>query len=157
MIRGDKEITDIKEIEAVLERAGVLRIAMAGDEPYIVPVNFVYRNGSIYVHSAARGKKIEMLRRDPRVCFETDLYFETVRADRPCNWGMKYLSVIGTGTARITDDTREKEEALRALMEKYSGSGDWRFEEKELRAVAVIIISVSSLTGKRSGINGMTL
>jgi len=150
MIRKDKEINDPAAIERILREAPVLRIALAGDEPYIVPVNFACADGIIYVHSARRGKKIDMLRRNGRVCFQTDLHAETAESDRACQWGMKYLSVIGAGEAFISDDEAEKRKALGLIMEKYSGRGDWTFEEKELSGVLVIKIRIDSLTGKRS-------
>ena len=150
MIRKDKEIADPAAIQKILREAPVLRIALAGDEPYIVPVSFACADGFIYVHSARRGKKIDMLRRNGRVCFQTDLHAETAASDRACEWGMKYLSVIGTGEAFITDDDAEKRKALGLIMEKYSGRGDWTFEKKEVSSVLVIKIRVDSLTGKRS-------
>lgn len=36
---------------------------------YVVPVNYVYRKGDIYAQSGP-GKKLDMMRRNPKVCFQ---------------------------------------------------------------------------------------
>jgi uncharacterized protein len=64
MRRSDKEITDSREIAAIMEKAAVCRIALVDDDfPYIVPVNFVVRNNYLYFHSAGTGRKIDILRK----------------------------------------------------------------------------------------------
>ena len=74
MRRTDREITDLIEIESILNDAIVCRIGLAdGGEPYIVPVCFGYLDGTIYLHSAMAGKKIcDDLKKIPRCCFEVD-------------------------------------------------------------------------------------
>jgi nitroimidazol reductase NimA-like FMN-containing flavoprotein (pyridoxamine 5'-phosphate oxidase superfamily) len=82
------EINDCLEIETILQHAIVCRIGLAvGDEPYIVPVSFGYENRRIYFHSALAGKKISMLKKNSRCCFEVDHCDNIIRADRPCDGG----------------------------------------------------------------------
>jgi hypothetical protein len=70
MRRSDREITDIVEIESILNEAHVCRIGLSvGVEPYIVPLCFGYIGGTIYLHSAMFGKKIAILKKNPRCCF----------------------------------------------------------------------------------------
>ena len=112
MRRADKEIKDRSEIEAVLREAKVCRIAMCrGDEPYVVPVVFGYEEGAIYFHSATEGKKLDMLKANPRVCFEVDVDVEVVVGKVPCASGVKYRSVIGWGRAEFIEDEEEKAKA----------------------------------------------
>jgi nitroimidazol reductase NimA-like FMN-containing flavoprotein (pyridoxamine 5'-phosphate oxidase superfamily) len=96
MLRDDREITDRIEIESILQQAIVCRIGLAvGDEPYIIPVCFGYENKTIYFHSALAGKKISMLKKNSRCCFEVDQCVAILHGDRPCDWGMRYKSVSG--------------------------------------------------------------
>lgn len=107
MRRKDKEIADPALLAAVLREAFVCRIGLAdGDLPYVVPVNFVHAEGSLYLHSASEGRKIEILRRNNRVCFETEIGVELVRSERACDFGARYVSVIGTGTASLRSSRR---------------------------------------------------
>ncbi|HXX55979.1 MAG TPA: pyridoxamine 5'-phosphate oxidase family protein, partial [Methanoregula sp.] len=95
MLRKDREITDRKEMEAVLQAAPVCRLAMVdGDEPYVVPLCFGYESGSFFFHSALEGRKIDILRKNPRVCIEADSTGGAIRDGNPCSWGMRYTSVI---------------------------------------------------------------
>jgi len=61
-----------KQIEGLLMRQVTGRLAChCDDETYLVPVNYVYKDGQIYAHSGP-GKKIEMMRSNPKVCFEVE-------------------------------------------------------------------------------------
>lgn len=44
---------------------------VANGEPYVVPVNYVFEDGSIYSHSLP-GRKIDVLRTHPRACLQVD-------------------------------------------------------------------------------------
>jgi len=71
MKRKDKEIVDIKEIENILEQGILCSIAFTdGTEPYLVTVNYGYREGCIFFHSAKEGKKMDLIRKNPKVCFQ---------------------------------------------------------------------------------------
>jgi nitroimidazol reductase NimA-like FMN-containing flavoprotein (pyridoxamine 5'-phosphate oxidase superfamily) len=88
MRREDREIIDYLEIESILHNAIVCRIGLAGgDEPYIVPLCFGYEDRTIYLHSALAGKKISMLKKNSRCCFEVDQCDNLVHGERPCAWG----------------------------------------------------------------------
>lgn len=149
MRRKDREITDSAEIEDILREARVCRIALAdGNGPYIVPICFGYESGSLYIHSALEGRKIEMIRADPRCCFEVDLYDELIRGERPCSWGVRYRSVIGFGTAAILTDPEEKKNGLACIMRHYD-TGRHVFSDDDIRTVAVVRIDIRSVTGKK--------
>ena len=152
MRRSNKEITDSKEIEAIMGNAAVCRVALAdGNYPYIVPVNFVVRNNYLYFHSSPEGRKIDILRKNNQVCFEIDVDIETVKGDSPCSWGTRYLSVIGFGQAFFLESTNEKKQALNYLMEKYSGKKAFSYKAEALEKVAVFSVKIEKITGKKSG------
>jgi hypothetical protein len=151
MQRKDKEITDIRWIEAVLQSADVCRIACAGNnEPYIVPVCFGYERGSLWFHSAHTGRKIDILRKNPRCCFEVETGVGAMEAEAPCDRGMRYQSVIGTGSAHILEDPKEKCRGLACIVAHYSADPAG-IPEASLRNVAVVRIAIEKMTGKSSG------
>lgn len=152
MRRKEQEIPSGTDLESILRRATVCRLGLAvGDEPYVVPVSFGYQDGCLYVHSSPEGKKVEMLRQNPRVCFEVDVDEELVRKSAPCSWSVRYRSVIGWGRAAFLTNMEEKQRALDVIMAHYGGATPGNYTAKALREVAVIRIEVEEMTGKRSG------
>ncbi len=150
MRRNDREITDRDEIAAILAEATVCHIGLAGDDgPYVVPVSFGYEDGSVYFHTAPAGKKLAMLEKDPRCCFEVDICDQVVRNDSPCSWGVRYRSVIGYGRAEILRNPEEKGHGLNSIMQHYGG-GTHEFSEQDLGQVTVIRIAVDTMTGKKA-------
>jgi hypothetical protein len=150
MRRKDKEITDREQMEAVLTRAEVACIAFSKDnEPYVIPMNFAYREGILYFHSAREGTKLDMLRANPRVCVAAAVDVALVRGDRPCDFSARYRSVICRGRAAEIEGTAAKEEALRMITKKYAGQeipGALKADP-----VTVIAVTVEEMTGKKSG------
>lgn len=154
MRRSDKEIKDKNCIEGILKKALVCRIAICDNEtPYIVPMNFGFKDNCLYLHSASEGLKIDMIRKNNRICFEADIETEILTADNACNWGMKYYSVIGFGKAHFIEENNEKRNALDVIMQKYSSKPDETFEysKSSLDKIIVINVEIESLTGKKSG------
>ena len=158
MRRSDKEIKDSQTIQKVLEEAEICRIALVdGNEPYLVPMNFGYKNNTLYLHSATAGRKIDILKENNSICFQMDIKTQMVRSENPCNWGMKYLSVIGSGKAHLIDDISGKKEALDIIMAKHSPKSlesdekSFEYSEQSLNNVLVIRVEVEEITGKTSG------
>lgn len=150
MRREEKEIQDPREIEEILRAGKVCRLALAdGGEPYVVPLNYGYRERTLYFHSAPEGRKIDMIRRNRRVCFQVDVDAEVVAAGKACGWGACYRSVIGYGEAAIVNEAGEKREALDVLMAQY-GEGPFTYEDAAVDAMVIIRVDVESWAGKRS-------
>lgn len=152
MRRTDKAITDDQEITAILQKAHVCRIALADDDaPYIIPVNFAVHKLHLYFHSACEGRKIEILRKNNRVCFEVDEERGLITGETACSWSMKYASVIGFGRAFFIEAAREKEQALNFIMKKYTNSDLFTYDAKAISKVIVIDVRIERLSGKKSG------
>lgn len=144
-------MTDRAAIEAIIRHAKVCRMAMCRDNrPYIVPVCFGYENNTLYFHSAGEGMKLDMLRENPHVCFEFDVDCEVVRAEEPCQWGMRYRSVIGFGKAVFIQDLPSKRHAFDVIMRQYA-DGRFAYPEASLAATVVIKVDIEQMTGKQSG------
>ena len=150
MRRHEMEIADPRAIEAILQQAMVCRVAMCdGDRPYVVPLTYGYADGCLFFHSAREGRKMDVLARNPKVCFEADLVEEWLPAEQPCAWSVRYRSVIGFGRATLVDEPQEKKRALDVIMRHYGGSS-YEYTEKALASVAVVKVEVEHMTGKSS-------
>lgn len=152
MRRSEREIKSLKEIEEIIQKAAVCHLGLADrSEPYIVPVNFGYKDKSIYFHSAREGRKIDLIKKNNNVCFEMETDFEIVGAEITCNWGAKYRSVMGTGKAQILEADDAKLNGLKIITGHY-GEGKFSVPKGNLDRVAVIKIDIEEMTGKKSGL-----
>ena len=150
MRRTDKEVKDPGKLEEIIKKAFVLRIAMFDDSyPYLLPVNFGYQDGQFYFHSAPEGKKIDLIRRNNRVCFEVEADCGLLKADSPCKSSTSYASVVGFGRAIFLDDPQEKWRGLEIIFRHYT-SDPFEVPLSSLNGLAVIRIEVASMTGKAS-------
>lgn len=143
-------IDDQESLEQILSLAPVCRLALLdGDVPYVVPMNFVYEDSSFYLHSRKSGKKIDLLGKNNKVCIETEILGDLIAGDTPCDYGYSFKSVIAAGTAEILEEQELKQTALLKISQKYTG-GVWEFDESALDSVAVIRVTVDTITGKQS-------
>lgn len=151
MRRTDRAIADRRRVAEILGQARVCRIAWNGRPfPYVVPLSFVYEQGTIWFHCALEGEKLDRLRADPNVCLEVDQELSLREGGRACAWGVRYRSVIARGRAEIVQDPRAKAAALQLLMQKYSGRTGWDIPTAELSRVAVVAVALSEVSGKES-------
>ena len=149
MRRKEKEIVERERLMSILERSRTMRLGLSdGDEPYVVPVSFGVEENAIYVHSAPEGRKLDVIRKNPMVCFEVDEGELRVKGE-PCTWGMRYESVIGWGRAKIIEEREAKEAGLGAIVRHYGASPPFRFDDSIDRTV-VIRIEIERMTGKAS-------
>ena len=149
---SQKLIQNPQKIEEILSTAKFLHLALSDSEtPYIVPMSFGYKENAIYLHSSREGRKIEILKKNPRVCFEVDIETEVITADDPCKYNVSYRSVIGHGQAKFLEDYNEKVEGLTVLSEHYGKKGPFEFEEWKVNRLCVIKIEIEKMMGKESG------
>lgn len=152
MRRKEKEVTDERIIQELLSTAEICRLAMVDNgEPYIVPVNYGFRDNALYVHSAAAGRKIDILKRNPRVCFEVESPSVVVRRGEPCRWGTKARSVVGFGLAEILTDDEEKKRGLDIILAHYGNAGPNVYDEKQVQAIVILRIVIQSVACKQLG------
>ena len=142
MRKKELEIKDRKKIEQFLSQAEVGRLGLYdGEEPYIVPFNFAYKDNHIYMHSALEGRKIEIMKRHPRICFEVDEFFgyDPVKVTT-------YRSVFCFGTIHILDsnDNPEYLEALEAINQKYNPGAELTCKSGAL----VLRLDIDVMTGR---------
>ena len=152
MTNRELQITDSDQIRAILDTAKVLRLGLAvNNEPYVVPMNYGYtmKDGKLklYLHSALRGKKLDMIRANPSVFFELDCDLTPFEGKKPCQYGLSYSSIMGRGKAVLVEDVGEKMEAMTVLMKTQTGK-DFSFNEQLVSIVAVVRIDVEEYTAK---------
>ena len=154
MRRKDKEIVDEKAMVSIIEKAIVCRVAMCWkDEPYVIPMNFGYRDNYIYLHSAREGRKLDILQNNNKVCIEFDVDVELVQSQKACKTSMKYKSVLAFGKAVILKDIAEKKRALDIIMHHYhyhNSPSVFHYPEDVLGKVIIIKVKVEKITGKES-------
>ena len=153
MRRQDRRITDPAVIRAVLDKCRTLHLGLVEDgRAYIVPLNYGWteENGryTLYAHSAAEGRKIDLIRGGADVGFEMETGVEFFDADTACGWGNRYESIIGEGSATLLSTPEEKRQALAAIMAHYSARRDYTFENAMVDLVQVIQIDVTALSCK---------
>ena len=152
MRRKDHEITTPKILTELLASAQVCRLAMVADgEPYVVPLNYGYRDNALYFHSAPVGRKIDALRQNSRVCFEVESPHEIVRHAEPCEWGVKVRSIVGYGRVEFVTDLEEKRRALDVIMAQHGKTDANTYDPRQLAAVAILRLDIESLAGKQLG------
>ena len=152
MTKRELQITDEAQIREILDTAKVLHLGLCVDnEPYVVPMNYGYtmEDGKlvVYLHSSVQGKKLDMIRANPKVFIEMDCDWQPFEGEKPCQYGLAYSSLMGRGTARIIEDVEEKMEAMRLLM-KTQTRKDFTFNERLVSIVAVIRLDVTEFTAK---------
>ena len=145
-------VTDPEQIRHILDSGKVLHLGLSvNDEPYVVPMNYGYalEDGKlvVYLHSAVRGRKLEMLQANPKVFFSIDCDRMPFEGRVPCQYGMVYSSIMGRGTAAIVEDVEEKKRAMTLLMKSQTGK-DFTFEDRLVTIVTVVRIDVAEYTAK---------
>jgi nitroimidazol reductase NimA-like FMN-containing flavoprotein (pyridoxamine 5'-phosphate oxidase superfamily) len=139
------------EMEFLLERMPVGRLAVTTqDGPYIVAVNYLFLDGSIYFHSGLTGRKIDALRADPRVCFMVDEIGPQVLWERGRGISQVYRSVVCFGKAEFVEMEAEKTELLEKMVRKYVPSGHTlsTLNDQNVKKTAVVRIVIESMSGK---------
>jgi len=152
MRRKDREVTNPEEIESILRRCRVCRIAMQDEEGlYILPLSYGYEmdNGrlTLYFHGAKEGRKISAIEKNSAVAFEMDLGGEPFGKEAPCSYGCLFESIIGTGNAVIVTDSAEKIHGLQIIMRHQTGK-EFNFTDAMASSVAVIRIDAKRYSAK---------
>ena len=148
-MRRAKQRLSPEESLAILEKgsSGVLAL-WDGEEPYAVPLSYVYHEGKLYFHCARAGRKLEAARVCPKASFCV------VAADNviPEKYTTAYRSVIVSGRLRIIEDEAEMIPALRQLAEKYH-PGHSEDAEREISAglshMFMLELSADEISGKQ--------
>lgn len=155
---GILQINSQQKIKEFLNQEHVGRISSIDENgyPQIIPMNFVFFNDSVYMHSHIKGEKIDNINRNCKVGFEVDRELEFLPSyfEDPKDASLAdtlYISIVIKGTASLVSDKEEKTLALNGLMKKYQPEGGYDPIQSSMRvldAVAVIKVIPEVLSGK---------
>jgi len=155
---GRLEIKSKEKIKEFLDAEHVGRIASIDETgyPQIIPMNFVFLNDAIYLHSHIRGEKLDNIKRNDKVGFEVDRELEFLPSyfEDPKDASLAdtlYISVVIKGSASIVEEKNEKALALNGLMKKYQPEGGYEPLTPEMDVideVAIIKVTPDSIRGK---------
>jgi nitroimidazol reductase NimA-like FMN-containing flavoprotein (pyridoxamine 5'-phosphate oxidase superfamily) len=150
MRRSDRAITGRDDIDSILERepTGHLGLVDPDEGPYVLPFNFFYDRAKarIYVHCASEGRKLDIIGKDPRACFEVcEVGLDTGADDQRCP--ERWKSVVAIGTIAFVEDPKEKLDVLNGLIAKYGRSHKPATEE-QAKKTTILAIDISKVTGK---------
>jgi nitroimidazol reductase NimA-like FMN-containing flavoprotein (pyridoxamine 5'-phosphate oxidase superfamily) len=148
MRRKDREIKDVKIMEEILRNCIVCRVAFNGNPyPYIVPMNFGYKDKKLYFHCARAGLKLELIENNPHVAFEVESQKEMIFKNGSTT--MAYRSVIGFGKIEVCSTNEEKQNGLKILMVHHGGEPVDHSVEK-LNTIEILCLTIDSMTGKEN-------
>ena len=152
------KIKSYEKIKEFLNQEHVGRISSidVNGFPQIIPMNFVFLNDAVYIHSHVKGEKLDNISKNNKVGFEVDRELEFLPSyfEDPRNASLAdtlYISVVIKGHASLISDRDEKTLALNGLMEKYQPEGCYDPLQSDMRvldAVSVIKIIPQTLHGK---------
>lgn len=142
------------EIDAIIGRCEVCSLAMCRPDglPYVVIMNFGYKDGIFYFHSAPEGLKINVLRQFPEVCIalSTDHQLRWQNEQVACSYGMKYRSVVARGKVSFITETSQKIEALNIIMAQYT-NGIFEYSRPSVENVCVFQLVPDTLEARAYG------
>ena len=155
---GRLEIKSKEKIIEFLNQQETGRVSSIDKDgfPQIIPMNFVYANNSIYMHSHPRGEKLENMTKNPKVGFEVDQSLEFLPSyfSSPTDASQAdtlYISVVIKGMATLVSDPKEKTLALNELMKKYQPEGGYEKMSPDMEVVeevAIIKVTPATMKGK---------
>jgi len=121
--------------------------------PYVLPMNFGYAGGVVYLHSAPEGKKVDILRNNSNVClaFSTDHELRSQSEDVACSYSMKYRSVLVYGKVEFISEPSEKRRVLNIIMKQYTGRDDFKYNDPAIRNVLVYKVVAEKIEARAYG------
>ena len=153
MRRVKQEITDKKIIDEILSTSEICRLGFIdNDRPYILPFNYGYKDGFIYIHCANVGKKIDLIKENDTVCIEIEQIAKIERYEKACKWTTTYRSVLGYGKVEIITDYEQKRQGLDVIMIHNGAnfSHDLNYEKNHIDSMSILKVQITEMSGKQS-------
>jgi nitroimidazol reductase NimA-like FMN-containing flavoprotein (pyridoxamine 5'-phosphate oxidase superfamily) len=150
-----KSVLNNDVIEEIISNTDVAYLSTIDNDghPYVVPMNFAYEDGIIYMHSGQKGRKIEYLQKHPfvRIAFSNSEKLAYQSENVACSYYMKYKSAIVEGFVSFIDDFETKKIYLNKIMQKYTGRNDFEYNKPAIDNVIVFYVHITNMTGKTLG------
>ncbi len=142
-----------ERIEEIIKQCDVCFIGVVdGDMPYVLPMNFGFKDNIIYLHSAPEGRIIDILNRNSNICVTFSMDHELVfqHPEVACSYRMKSKSVVAWGKVKFQEDFAKKEEALNIIMEQYSDK-KFTYSDPAIRNVKIWEVAMDKVSCKEFG------
>jgi hypothetical protein len=142
-------IESAEEMEKLLteERVGYLGLSQH-NVPYVVPLTFGYWEGKIIFHGSLEGKKLEIIRENPAVCFTVSRHYgEMVSHPQGAECHADSDSVICYGRARIIEDIQERCRILNKFNRRLQPQAR-EITEEEVEFCCAVEIRIEQMTGR---------
>ncbi len=141
-------------MEAIIAKCDICYIGLADTDgtPYVLPMNFGYKDGIVYLHSAQEGRSIDILERNNNICvtFSTDHALSFQHPQVACSYTMKSKSVIAWGSVSYEDDFDKKVEALNIIMKHYTDE-EFKYSDPAVNNVKIWKVEIKNITSKVFG------
>lgn len=153
-------IEERERIEAIILKCKICYVGITDREgnPYVLPMNFGYKDGIIYLHSGPEGSKLEMLAHNNHVCITFCTGHELVyqHPTMACSYSMRSESAMCRGKVVFIedDDIEEKRNVLNIIMRNYTDN-DFKYSDPSVRHVKVWKVKVEQISGKIFGLRGL--
>ncbi|MCT4586553.1 MAG: pyridoxamine 5'-phosphate oxidase family protein [Carboxylicivirga sp.] len=146
--------TDKEVIEAIILKANICFVGVVDQEnkPYVLPMNYGYKDNVIYLHSAPDGRLIDIVNNNPNICITFSIDNELVfqHPEVACSYRMTSKSVVAMGKVQWIEDMEEKREALDILMKTYSEK-QFKYSDPAVRNVKMWKIPIDEVSCKEFG------
>ena len=150
-------LEDLKRVEEIIKSCKICYVGMAdqGGVPYVLPMNFGYKEGVIYLHSAQEGSSISILENNPNICitFCSDTQLVWQNEEVACSYRMRCESVICHGKVLFEDDFDEKVKALNIIMSQYS-TREFNYSDPSVVNVKIWKVAIDKYSAKEFGVPG---
>lgn len=149
-----RPLTNPSEITDIIKKCLFCHVAMVDQNglPYVLPFNFGYDEGVIYLHSSRQGKKIEILKNNNNVCvaFSIDHLLRFQNEGVACSYTMKYRSVLASGKVEFIEDPDQKMIAMNFIMKKYTQK-EFQFNPPSIKEVCCWKVKIERIEGRVYG------
>lgn len=146
---------DKERIEEVISKSEICFVGMVDTEntPYVIPMNFGYQDGVIYLHSGPEGRAINILNRNNQVCITFSIDHELVfqHPKVACSYRMKAKSVICYGKVNFIEELDDKRKTLDIIMRHYSGR-EFQYSEPAVKNVKIWEVPLDQVSAKEYGV-----
>ncbi len=156
MTKREREITDKKDIESILDSCKYLHLGLSADDmPYVVTLNYGYEWDEtdehliIYLHCSNKAHLIDIISRNSNCAFSMECNVKPFFGPMPCRNGVAYESIMGAGKIKVLEDTQERIHGLIRIMKTQTGEKDHAFDERMVSIVRVLRIDVDSMRAKK--------
>ena len=117
---SNRACTDERKIKNFLVSAQTAFLGLVDDNmPYVIPLNFVCKDGIFYFHGANQGKKIDIMKSNVNACMTISENYGTMVDPTPAKTDTAYMSVIANGKVEIITDLDEATAAMQSMLDKY--------------------------------------